>query len=153
MLSGDTPDEVRCHPRPLFWAWVTRPALGKAPDGCACNPFALVPWTTLACSQSSEKVRSQKALGGGFCPYLSGRKIADRPLSALYGRSGPDCRKRCGARRVWEADFVRTCRSGKLPIGLRVPSKAGLGLTAERCTEPEGPGRAILSVPVGADNS
>ena len=56
-----------------------------------------------------EEVRSQKALGGHFCPYLPEQEIADVPLRAVRGRSEPESRKRYGARRAWEGDFVRTC--------------------------------------------
>ena len=53
-----------------------------------------------------------------FCPYLSGQKIADVPQRAVWGMSGPDRQERYGARRAWEGDFVRTCRSRKLPMCL-----------------------------------
>ena len=94
-----------------------------------------------------KEVRSQKGLGGRFCPYLPEQEIADVPLRAVWGRSGPESRKRYGARRAWESDFVRTCRSRKLPMCLRGPSEAGQSRKAGRGTEPEEPGRAILSVP------
>ena len=63
-VTGELSGDGLCHPRPLFRAWVTRPALGKAPDVCACNPFALVPWTTLACIQSPERYRASTTGGG-----------------------------------------------------------------------------------------
>ena len=62
-----------------------------------------------------KEVRSWKALGGGFCPYLSGQEIADRPLKAVWCRFGSDRQKRYGARRAWEGDFVRTCRAWPAP--------------------------------------
>ena len=47
---------------------------------------------------------------GLFCPYLSGRKIADGPPRAVWGMSGLDSRERYGARSPWKGVFVRTCQ-------------------------------------------
>ena len=83
-----------------------------------------------------------------FCPYLSGQKIADVPQRAVWGMSGPDRQERYGARSAYEGISVRTCQSKELPMGLRGPCGACRGRIDERGTEPEGPTRAFLSVPV-----